>query len=104
MSVENNTFDEENETPLDYIHFNSMEIDQNDNNLIYSFRNTDSIVKLDRETWEIIWILGGKYDEFNLDDERLFSRKHHARLSKDGYLTIYDNGVAKFYKYTGSVQ
>lgn len=50
MSVENNTFDEENETPLDYIHFNSMEIDQNDNNLIYSFRNTDSIVKLDRET------------------------------------------------------
>lgn len=131
MSVENNTFDEDNETPLDYIHFNSMEIDPNDNNLICSFRNTDSIVKLDRETGEIIWILGGKYDEFNLDDEQLFSRQHHARLTEDGYLTIYDNGVVnensraikikideenkeviefneysvdEFYKYTGSVQ
>lgn len=72
-----------------------------------------------------------KYDEFNLDDEQLFSRQHHARLTEDGYLTVYDNGVAnknsraikikideknkeviefneysvdKFYKYTGSVQ
>lgn len=72
-----------------------------------------------------------KYDEFNLDDEQLFSRQHHARLTEDGYLTIYDNGVAnknsraikikideenkeviefneysvdKFYKYTCSVQ
>lgn len=131
MSVEYNNFDEESDTPLDYIHFNSMEIDPSDNNLICSFRNTDAVVKLDRETGDIIWILGGEYDEFGLSDDQLFSRQHHVRTTEDGYLTIYDNGVAnedsrvikikidedkkevvdfkeydveEFYKYTGSVQ
>lgn len=131
MSEECNTFSEENDTPLDYVHFNSITIDSNDNNFICSFRNTDSVIKLDRETGEIIWILGGEYDEFELTKEQLFSRQHHARLTDEGYLTIYDNGVEnedsrvikikidedsksvvyfkeydvdEFYRYTGSVQ
>lgn len=131
MSEEYNTFSEDSDTPLDYVHFNSITIDPADNNLICSFRNTDSVVKLDRETGDIIWILGGEYDEFGLTDEQLFSRQHHVRITDDGYLTIYDNGVAnedsraikikidednkkvadfkeydveEFYKYTGSVQ
>lgn len=131
MSEEYNTFSEENDTPLDYVHFNAITIDPSDNNFICSFRNTDSIVKLDRKTGEVIWILGGSYDEFGLTEEQLFSRQHHARITEDGYLTIYDNGienedsraikikideedktvidfkeydVEKFYKYTGSVQ
>lgn len=131
MSEEYNTFSKENDTPLDYVHFNSITIDQSDNNFVCSFRNTDSVVKLDRQTGEIIWILGGKYDEFGLTEEQLFSRQHHARITDDGYLTIYDNGVEnensraikmkideknkrvndfkvydveEFYKYTGSVQ
>ena len=131
MSEEYNTFSEGNDTPLDYIHFNSITIDPSDNNLICSFRNTDSVVKLDRETGDIIWILGGEYDEFGLSEDQLFSRQHHARITEDGYLTIYDNGVEnevsraikikideknkkvtdfkeydvdQFYKYTGSVQ
>ena len=131
MSEEDNTFSEENETALDYIHFNSITIDPSDNNFICSFRNTDSVVKLDRESGEIIWILGGKYDDFGLTEEQLFSRQHHARVTEEGYLTIYDNGVENedsraikikideknktvvdfkeydvddYYKYTGSVQ
>ena len=131
MSEECNTFSEENDTPLDYIHFNSITIDPSDDNFICSFRNTDSIVKLDRETGEIIWILGGEYDEFGLTKDQLFSRQHHVRVTDEGYLTIYDNGVEnedsraikikidedsktvvdfkeydvdEFYKYTGSVQ
>lgn len=131
MSEEYNTFSEESDTPLDYVHFNSITIDPNDNNFICSFRNTDSVVKLDRESGEILWILGGKYDEFGLTKEQLFSRQHHVRITEEGYLTIYDNGVEnedsraikikideknktitdfkeydvdKFYKYTGSVQ
>ena len=131
MSEEYNTFSEESDTPLDYIHFNAITIDPSDNNFICSFRNTDSVVKLDRESGDIIWILGGKYDEFGLTEEQLFSRQHHVRVTDEGYLTIYDNGVEnedsraikikideknktvtdfkeydvnQFYKYTGSVQ
>ena len=131
MSEEYNTFSEENETALDYIHINTITIDPSDNNFICSFRNTDSVIKLDRESGEIIWILGGKYDDFGLTEEQLFSRQHHARVTEDGYLTIYDNGVENedsraikikideknktvvdfkeydvddYYKYTGSVQ
>jgi len=28
-----------------------------------------------------------------LIEEPLFSRQHHVRITDDGYLTIYDNGV-----------
>lgn len=130
-SVEYNTFSEDSEAPLDYVHFNSITIDPNDNNLVVSFRHTDSVIKIDRNSGDIIWTLGGKADDFSLSDEQKFSRQHFARFTEDGYLTIYDNGVEnedtrvvklkideenkkvvdfksydveEFYKYTGSVQ
>ncbi|KPI50580.1 hypothetical protein KW94_13360 [Clostridioides difficile] len=32
-------------------------------------------------------------DEFNLTDNQKFSRQHNARITEDGYITLYDNGV-----------
>lgn len=92
-SVENNTFSQKSDSALDYVHFNSMVIDPNDGNLICSFRNLDEVIKLDRKTGEILWTLGGLGDEFNLTDNQKFSRQHNARITEDGYITLYDNGV-----------
>ncbi|MCC0635316.1 MULTISPECIES: arylsulfotransferase family protein [unclassified Clostridioides] len=92
-SVEQNNFSEKSDTSLDYVHFNSMTIDPKDGNLICSFRNLDEVIKLDRKTGEIIWTLGGLGDEFNLTDNQKFSRQHNARITDDGYITLYDNGV-----------
>ena len=63
-----------------------------DGNFVFSFRHTDSIVKVDRHTAQILWTLGGKEDQFGLMAEQLFSHQHHARMHPDGTMTVFDNG------------
>lgn len=74
-----------------YMHFNSMAIDTNDNNLVCSFRGTNSIMKISRETGEIIWTLGGKGDEFGLTEEQKFKWQHSVSIQTDGSILLYDN-------------
>ena len=92
----NDIFEKKQETNryVDYAHFNSMFIDPNDNNLVVSYRNICSVIKFDRKTGKIIWILGGDADQFNLTDKQKFYYQHHATISNDNTLTIFDNGVA----------
>jgi hypothetical protein len=76
----------------DYLHLNSIDIDPSDGNFVFSFRHTNSIVKVDRKTAAIIWTLGGKEDQFGLQAEQVFSHQHHARMHADGTMTVFDNG------------
>lgn len=92
LSIEGNDFKNATSKWADYIHFNSVTIDPKDNNLICSFRNIDSILKIERKTGKILWILGGKGDQFGLTEEQKFSRQHYARVIKDGSITLFDNG------------
>lgn len=78
----------------DYVHINSMEIDKIDGNLICSYRNIDAIIKIDRETGELIWILGGEGDEFGLTEKQKFSKQHSAISIGDNTIMLYDNGNA----------
>lgn len=65
LSVEGNNFTNSSSWQ-DYVHFNSITIDEKDNNLVCSFRNLDSVIKLDRDTGDIVWILGGNGDQFGI--------------------------------------
>jgi len=76
----------------DYVHINSMEIDKTDGNLICSYRNIDAVIKIDRKTGELIWILGGKGDQFGLTDKQKFSKQHSAISIGNNTIMIYDNG------------
>ena len=78
---------------LDYMHFNSFFIDPKDGNLLVSFRHINSVVKLDRKTGKPIWILGGKGDQFGMDETIKFERQHSVSIEKDGTILLYDNGV-----------
>lgn len=89
-----NDLDRDGDVTVDYIHFNSIEVDPNDNNFILSFRRISAVVKIDRETGDIIWVLGGEGDEFGLTDDQKFSRQHFARYADDETITIFDNGTA----------
>lgn len=80
----------------DYIHINSMSIDESDGNLLCSFRNIDSVLKIDRNTGELIWILGGKGDEFGLTETQKFSKQHSIVYIGDNTILLYDNGNAKY--------
>ena len=77
----------------DYAHFNSVEIDPADGNLLCSFRNISSIIKIDRKTGKILWLLSGAGDQFGLSQEQKTSNQHYARLTPNGYLTVFDNNV-----------
>lgn len=82
------------ENAPDYFHLNSMTVDPKDNNLIISSRNTSTIYKIDRESGDILWQLSGKGDEFGLSAEQKTSNQHYVRITEDGTITIFDNGVA----------
>jgi len=78
----------------DYLHLNSMCIDPTDGNFIFSFRNTSSIVKVDRTTGAILWTLGGREDDFGLTGDQVFAYQHFVRAQADGSIWVFDNDTA----------
>lgn len=76
----------------DYIHINSISIDEDDGNILCSFRNIDSVMKINRENGKLIWILGGIADEFGLTEEQKFSKQHSIISIGNNTILLYDNG------------
>ena len=52
---------------MDYYHPNGMVIDPADENVLVSFKNANAVIKLNRETGEMIWELSGAGDDFALE-------------------------------------
>lgn len=82
-----------NDSLIDYVHGNSIEI-ISDTNLLLSCRNMNEITNINRITGEIIWRLGGKNNMFymiNFTDT--FCMQHSIRLMPDSVnLSLFDNG------------
>jgi hypothetical protein len=77
---------------VDWTHFNSIEEDT-DGNLLLSVRHFDEITKIDRQTGNIIWRLGGKRSSFTFpNDPQMFRGQHEARRIANGNITMLDNG------------
>ena len=77
---------------IDYVHSNSICVDI-DGNLLLSSRHLDEITKINRQTGEIIWRLGGKQNEFTFINEELqFSHQHDVRRIANGNILFFDNG------------
>lgn len=82
---------------VDLIHANAIDVD-NDGNFLLSMRHLSSIIKIDRQTGNIDWILGGKQNQFtflNEDDSNspnYFSYQHDVHVLPDGDITLFDNG------------
>jgi outer membrane protein assembly factor BamB len=78
--------------PFDYFHINSATLDD-DGNILISARHTHAVYKLDRETGEIIWTLGGSDSDFDMPDDAVFKWQHSAARDTDGTLVLFDNHV-----------
>lgn len=77
---------------IDYVHGDAIEVDS-DGNLLISCRNLDEITKINRQTGEIIWRLGGKNNQFTfVNDTTMFYRQHDIRRLPNGNITLFDNG------------
>ena len=84
---------------IDYFHINSIDVDH-DGNLLLSARRTACVYKIDRESGEIIWRLGGKKSDFDMGPGTRFAYQHDARRQPDGTITIFDNGNTVIHKGT----
>lgn len=80
------------EKPYDYLHLNSIDVDR-DGNLLLSARHTSAVYKIDRRTGEVIWRLGGKESDFEMEGGSVFASQHDARRRPDGTITLFDNAA-----------
>jgi hypothetical protein len=81
---------------IDYMHSNAISIDS-DNNILLSIRHMDKIIKINHETGDIIWQLGGQGNQFTIEtateitDTPEFYMQHDIRKLPNGDITIFDN-------------
>src|SRR5215211_2779431 len=80
---------------IDYFHINSIDVEP-DNNLLISARETSAVYKIDRNSGEVIWRLGGKRSDFEMGPGSRFAFQHDARRLPDGTISIFDNGTLVF--------
>jgi arylsulfotransferase ASST/Big-like domain-containing protein/hemolysin type calcium-binding protein len=82
----------------DIVHINAVEPDGDDAFLI-SMRHTDAVYKIDRDSGDVVWKLGGTETPQSLevlDDPQAsypFGGQHDVRLQPDGTITVYDNNT-----------
>jgi hypothetical protein len=77
--------------PFDFFHINSIDVEP-DGNLLISARHTWTVYKVNRQTGEVIWRLGGKRSDFAMAAGTQFSWQHDARRQADGSITLFDDG------------
>jgi hypothetical protein len=75
----------------DYLHANSIDITA-DGNLLVSGRGTWSLFKLERRSGAVMWRLGGKRTNFDMDTGSQFAWQHHAIRVDGRRITVFDNG------------
>lgn len=91
-STEQNDFYNEECGWSDYAHCNSVDIDPDDHNFFCSFRQLEAMLKIDRQTGDIIWVLSGVGDMFGLEPEQKTSRQHDIRKIGPSTYSVFDNG------------
>ena len=86
----------------DWTHGNGLWYDEHDDSIIVSLRLQDAIIKIDRTSKKICWILGdptGWSDELAakllkpVGNVRIPYHPHNPRLTSDGTLILMDNGI-----------
>jgi hypothetical protein len=83
---------------IDYVHGNAIDLDF-DGHVLISSRHLDEITKINRQTGQIIWRLGGKNNQFTFINDTIstldsfyFSHQHAIRKLANGNYLIFDNG------------
>lgn len=89
---------------VDYMHINSFDINEQ-GDIYISARHLNDIIKINGNTGEIIWILGGKKNEFTLiGDIDFFSGQHSFSIKPDSKILLFDNGNVYHPDYSRGVE
>lgn len=79
---------------VDYVHGNTVERDF-DGNILISSRSMDELTKINRQTGDIIWRMGGENNQFTFVNDNIpehFRQQHDVRRIANGNITILNNG------------
>ena len=79
---------------FDFPHMNAIDVDE-DGHILVSSRHLSEVTKIDRDTGEIIWRLGGAHSDFTFPDDPLldgFRNQHSIRSLGAGRYLLFDNG------------
>lgn len=76
-----------------FMHTNSLSVDD-DGNILASHRHLSEVTKINRQTGEVIWRLGGAHNQFTWVNDELggFCNQHDFRALGNGHYTVFDNG------------
>ena len=88
---------------VDHSHGNAVELDT-DGNMLLSSRHLSEITKINRQTGQVMWHLGGKQNEFNFVNDGGFSFQHDIRRLPNGNISLWDNGNQKIPPYSRAVE
>ncbi len=96
---------------IDFEHANSLDFDSA-GNIIMSNRHLCEVTKINGQTGDIMWRLGGAHSSFRLvGDSVWFSYQHSARLLPNGHLTLFDNsdfdsveGAHEYFQHSRAVE
>jgi hypothetical protein len=77
----------------DYAHPNSIDIDK-DGHYVVSWRHLGEVNKINSQTGDFIWRLGGRNNQFTFVNDTFgdFNAQHSAVMLDNGNLLLYDNG------------
>lgn len=75
---------------IDLVHGNGIAL-TSDGNLLLSSRNLSEITKINLQTGDIIWRLGGKANMFKFINDQGFAYQHNVAQLPNGDITIFDN-------------
>ena len=80
-------------TSFRFPHMNAIDIDT-DGNILVSCRHLSEVTKINRDTGEIIWRLGGAHNQFTFVNDSLggFRNQHAIRCVGTNRYTLFDNG------------
>ncbi|HYV94732.1 MAG TPA: aryl-sulfate sulfotransferase [Chitinophagales bacterium] len=79
---------------VDYVHSNAV-LRDDDGNVLLSSRHFSELTKIDRNTGDIIWRLGGENNQFTFVNDNIpqhFSYQHDTRRIANGNITLFNNG------------
>ena len=77
-----------------WMHVNSLEVDE-EGDLLISDRRSSQILKINWPEGNLIWTLGGEFNEFTFINDSLSGPRlqHDARLLENGNIMMFDNHV-----------
>ncbi|GDX80880.1 hypothetical protein LBMAG42_26910 [Deltaproteobacteria bacterium] len=79
--------------PHNWTHGNGLDYDPVNDVYYFSWKEVGTLLKIQRATAEVDWMIDGKLNQFDFGDDPVVQLQHQFERLPDGNLLIFDNGT-----------